>query len=135
MTGPVPNTLPKKERLCGKTSIGRLLDEGHHCSVSGLRCIYLNGNGLEHNRIMVSVPKKMFKRAVKRNLLKRRIRESWRKQKHDLNISGTDVLFIYPTKEILTYSQIYEAVGQIIEKIKKAEAHRANQNDTHEKQQ
>ena len=135
MNGPVPNTLPKKERLCGKTGIGRLLAEGHHCSVSGLRCIYLSANGLEHNRIMVSVPKKMFKRAVKRNLLKRRIRESWRKQKHELNTSGTDILFIYPSKEILTYGQIYDAVGQIIEKIKKAEILRSAQNDSHEKQQ
>ena len=69
---------------------------------------------------MVSVPKKMFKRAVKRNLLKRRIRESWRKQKACLNSSSTDILFIYPTKEILTYEQIYTAVGQLIEKINKA---------------
>ena len=135
MNGPVPNTLPKKERLCGKTGIGRLLAEGHHCSVSGLRCIYLTGNSLEHNRIMVSVPKKMFKRAVKRNLLKRRIRESWRKQKHDLNFPGTDILFIYPTKEILTYGQIYEAVGQIIGKINKAEINRSAENDNHGKQQ
>ena len=66
----------------------------------------------------MSVPKKMFKRAVKRNLLKRRIRESWRKQKHALQTTGgTDILFIYPTKEIQTYEQIYACVGQIIEMI------------------
>ena len=129
MNGPVPNTLPKKERLCGKTGIDRLLAEGHHCGVSGLRCIYLTDNGLEHHRIMVSVPKKLFKRAIKRNLLKRRIRESWRKQKHDLTASCTDILFIYPTKEILTYGQIYEAVGQIIGKINKTK------NDSHAKQE
>jgi len=35
-------------------------------------------------RMAVSVPKKHFKRAVKRNLIKRRIRESYRKQKHTL---------------------------------------------------
>ncbi|MBR4978012.1 MAG: ribonuclease P protein component [Bacteroidales bacterium] len=120
MNGPVPNTLPKKERLCGKTGIGKLLAEGRHGNVTGLRCVYLNENGCDYNRIMVSVPKKMFKRAVKRNLLKRRIRESWRKQKASLNSSSTDILFIYPTKEILSYEQIYTAVGQIIEKINKA---------------
>ena len=44
--------------------------------------------------------KKYHKRAVKRNLLKRRIRESYRKQKHNLNIDGgLDVLFMYSTKE------------------------------------
>ena len=79
----------------------------------------MSNNGTETNRIMVSVPKKMFKRAVKRNLLKRRIRECWRKQKHALQTTGTDILFIYPTKEIQSYEQIYTCVGQIIEKINK----------------
>ena len=113
-----PNTLPKKERLCGKTSIGKLLAKGRHGNVPGLRFLYITGTGNQENRIMVSVPKKMFKRAVKRNLLKRRIRESWRKQKHLLALNGgTDILFIYPSKEILSYEEIYSSVGNIIEKI------------------
>ena len=84
---------------------------------------------------MVSVPKKLFKRAVKRNLLKRRIRESWRKQKHCLKIGGTDILFIYPTKEIQTYEQIYTAVRQIIEKINKVEISRQSRDDNDGKQE
>ena len=113
-----PNTLPKKERLCGKTSIGKLLAKGRHGNVPGLRFLYLTDTGNEDTRIMVSVPKKMFKRAVKRNLLKRRIRESWRRQKHNLAMNGgTDILFIYPSKEILSYEEIYSSVGNIIEKI------------------
>ena len=120
MDSQTPNTLPKRERLCGKTSIGHLLAKGKHGNVPGLRFLYLTDTGSDTNRIMVSVPKKMFKRAVKRNLLKRRIRESWRKQKHALlTTGGTDILFIYPTKEIQTYEQIYSCVGQIIEKINK----------------
>lgn len=120
MDSQTPNTLPKRERLCGKTTIGHLLAKGKHGNVPGLRYLYLTDTGSDTNRIMVSVPKKMFKRAVKRNLLKRRIRESWRKQKHALlTTGGTDILFIYPTKEIQTYEQIYSCVGQIIEKINK----------------
>ena len=120
MDSQTPNTLPKRERLCGKTTIGHLLAKGKHGNVTGLRFLYLTDTGSDTNRIMVSVPKKMFKRAVKRNLLKRRIRESWRKQKHALlTTGGTDILFIYPTKEIQTYEQIYSCVGQIIEKINK----------------
>ena len=67
---------------------------------------------------MISVPKKLFKRAVKRNLLKRRIRESYRKQKHDLAVQGgLDVLFMYSTKDILSYEEIYSAIGNIIKNI------------------
>jgi ribonuclease P protein component len=66
---------------------------------------------------MVSVPKRNFKRAVKRNLLKRRIREAWR-----LNagiLEGTagdaatpsgrpryDLLFVYLGREIESYERI-----------------------------
>ena len=122
MDSQTPNTLPKQERLCGKTAIGQLIAKGKHGNVPGLKFLYLTDTGTESNRIMVSVPKKMFKRAVKRNLLKRRIRESWRKQKHSLlTDGGTDILFIYPMKEIQTYEQIYACVGQIIEKINKTQ--------------
>ena len=123
-----PNTLPKKERLCGKTSIGKLLAKGRHGNVPGLRFLYLTDTGNEDTRIMVSVPKKMFKRAVKRNLLKRRIRESWRRQKHNLALNGgTDILFIYPSKEILSYKQIYDCMGQIIEKLNKSQPQQNNE--------
>ena len=116
------NTLPKEERLCGKTGISHLLAKGRHGNVPNMRYLCLKNNGKEFNRIMVSVPKKLFKRAVKRNLLKRRIRESYRKQKHDLNLkSGVDLLFMYSTKDILSYEEIYKTVGQIIRKINESE--------------
>lgn len=76
------------------------------------------GDGSGRSRIMISVPKKSFKRAVKRNLLKRRIRESWRKQKHSLDVAGgVDILFMYSLKEVLGYEEIYAAVGKIIENL------------------
>ena len=118
MEGEVRNTLPKKERLCGKTAISKLLAKGKHGSVPGLRYLCLYGTEAEVTRMMVSVPKKSFKRAVKRNLLKRRIRESWRKQKHLLAVEGNlDILFMYSVKEVLPYEDIHAAVGQIIENI------------------
>ena len=121
MDGLSRNTLPKKERLCGKTSISMLLAKGRHGNVPGLRFCYLIGSGTDRNRIMVSAPKKLFKRAVKRNLLKRRLRESYRKQKHDLMLqTGLDLLITYSTKDILSYEEIYSAVGQVIAKVNMA---------------
>ena len=115
----IRHTLPKKERLCGKTAISTLLAKGRHGKVPGLRYCLNPDSGAEDNRIMVSVPKKMFKRAVKRNLLKRRIRESWRRQKHNLDgLNGYDILFTYSLKEILSYEEIYEAVGKVVEKVR-----------------
>ena len=118
MEGEIRNTLPKKERLCGKTAISTLLAKGKHGNVPGLRYLCLRRTDAEVNRIMVSVPKKSFKRAVKRNLLKRRIRDSWRKQKHMLTVGGKlDILFMYAVKDVLSYDDIYAAVGQIIENL------------------
>ena len=127
------NTLPKKERLCGKISISMLLAKGKHGNVEGRRYLCRKGTGNDVNRFMVSVPKKLFKRAVKRNLLKRRIRECYRKQKHNLTIeNGLDVLFMYSTKEILSYEQIYAAVGQIIDKINNSGKPKKNEQDVGE---
>ncbi len=116
MDTPVSNTLPKKERLCGKTNISNLLAKGKHGSVQDMRYLFLKNDSEGERRMMVSVPKKLFKRAVKRNLLKRRIREAYRRQKH-LLAGGVDILFIYTSREILPYETIFAAVGAVIEQI------------------
>jgi len=118
VNGSTPNTLPKRERLCGKKDIERLLATGKHGSVGAMRYIYATGSGQAYNRLLVSVPKKLFKRAVKRNLLKRRIRESWRRLKHKLkNESGTDILVMYSTKELLAYKDIHSCVENVINRV------------------
>lgn len=132
MDNQIRHTLPKKERLCGKTGISKLLADGKHGNIPGFRFCYLSGNQLDYNRIMVSVPKKIFKRAVKRNLLKRRIRESWRLQKETLNATGVDILFTYSTKEILKFEDIQAAVAKVIEKINKGAAQKISDNGTAE---
>ena len=124
MNGKGPDNLPKKERLCGKKAIETLLAKGRHGSVGPIRYIHRADNGEEFSRILISVPKKLFKRAVKRNLLKRRIRESWRRLKHNLVAAehGMDILFIYSTKEVMTYQDIYTHIESVISKLNENQA-------------
>ena len=65
----------------------------------------------------VSVGKRHFKRAVDRNLLKRRIREAYRKQKHDVIETLTalgisiDIFFVYSNARISDYAEIETAMN------------------------
>ncbi|MBP5217384.1 MAG: ribonuclease P protein component [Bacteroidales bacterium] len=113
------NTLPKSERLCGKVSVSALMSKGRWGFTSGLKyCFQIppDGEGTP-NRMMVSVPKRLFKRAVRRNLLKRRIREAYRTRKELLPPSGVSVLFLYNTPEILDFQTVTEQVESILRRI------------------
>ena len=106
-------TLSKSERLCGKKAIAGLMEHGKGGSVGCLRYKYLKTGDAEVTRILVSVPKRHFKRAVKRNLLKRRIRESYRLQK-DLLPVPVDVAFLYQAREVLSFDEIYAAMREVL---------------------
>ena len=73
--------------------------------------------------VLFSVPKRNIKRAVGRNLLKRRSREAYRLAKLELNRLAAerglhiDIALIYSTKEILDYSILSNAVKNILAKI------------------
>ena len=111
-------TLPKAERLCGKTAVVSLFEAGKNASAGCLRCKYLFRADEAPSRIVVSVPKRSFKRAVRRNLLKRRLRESYRTQKELLGAAAPlDLLFVYNSKEILDYQIIREDVANILRTI------------------
>ncbi len=113
----MPQTFPKKERLSGKTSIDRLLRCARYGHVGGMKYAFAEGSGLEYNRLLISVSKRLFKRAVRRNLLKRRIREAYRTQKDLLPPQGIDVLLTYDTKEILPYASVRESVAAALSEI------------------
>jgi ribonuclease P protein component len=112
------NTLSKAERISSKRDISRLLSNGRWGSCEAVKYCIFCPNGLEFSRILVSVPKKHFKRAVKRNLLKRRIREAYRTQKTLCQVQGADILFQYDSPDILTFDEIKDRVAAILRQIK-----------------
>lgn len=108
------NTLTKQERLHNKAAIDTLLSKGRFGNLGEMKYCVRKDSGEPVNRIMVSVSKKFFKRAVKRNLLKRRIREAYRTQKSLLETPGHDILFIYNSKEVLSSEVIRAKVEEIL---------------------
>ena len=107
-------TLVKSERLSSKTAISDLLKNGRWITAGCLKCCYLHHPEGSQDRILVSVPKRNFKRAVKRNLLKRRIRESYRTQKDLLRpaAGSVDVMFFYNIKDIADFGTVSTDLAQ-----------------------
>ena len=81
-------TFSKEERLCSKKLIERLFAGGNRSFPAfPLRVVYMPLSVDENPAdvsILISVPKKRFKHAVKRNLVKRQVREAYRLNKHIL---------------------------------------------------
>ena len=112
------NTLRKDERLSGKKSIATLLADGRWGVHTCIKYCWMRREGEAElpSRLLVSVPKRLFKRAVKRNLLKRRIREAWRIRKP----AGIDILLQFNGSEVADFATILEAVTAIVNKISRA---------------
>ena len=112
------DSAPSAERRKGSGEYGPQCPGGGCHEVTGGRMVEnYDVVRLSPNNIIVSVPKRLFKRAVKRNLLKRRLREAYRTQKGLLPPEGYSILFLYNTKEVLDYAAVREQVGAILQKI------------------
>jgi ribonuclease P protein component len=111
---------PKKERLSLKKDIDKLFNNGLSVIAYPLRTLYLlkTEDALKNEEvsILISVPKKRFKRAVKRNRLKRLMRESYRLNNSELKSvvsrSGKNltIAFIYISDSIFLYEDIEKAM-------------------------
>lgn len=112
------DSAPSAERREGSGEYGPQCPRGGCHEVTGGRMVEnYDVVRFSPNNIIVSVPKRLFKRAVKRNLLKRRLREAYRTQKGLLPPEGYSILFLYNTKEVLDYAAVREQVGAILQKI------------------
>src|SRR5436853_287027 len=105
------NTFRKVERLSRKKWIQELFDKGSSFNFYPFRILYI-----EHpeppasfNQVMFSVSKRLFKKAVDRNTVKRRMREAYRLNKGPDGLSGKLLLaYIYTAREILPSTVLRE---------------------------
>ena len=117
-------SLPQEERLKGKIRIDNLFSNAKGVLSYPYRALF-TPNGSGKDVIMISIPKRKFKHAVDRNLLRRRTREAYRLNKTILNQTesnkGLDIAFLYigDKKEEFAYLQkkMCDALNKIATKI------------------
>ena len=108
---------PKKQHLAQRETIRDLATKGKVLFKYPIKAFFKTTTDIGCARYVVTVPKKEFKRAVKRNLLKRRMREAIRlNQAECLDGACSDFLMVYIAKEICDYSVIEAAVRDILSK-------------------
>ncbi|MDX1478905.1 MAG: ribonuclease P protein component [Saprospiraceae bacterium] len=117
--------LRPSERLKRRKAISALFAHGNSVQVFPLRLVFrlVERQGRYPAQLAISVPRKRFKRAVDRNLLKRRMREAYRHNKHTLYAAIPDpsrqlaLMIIYTSDEIQTFDTIERALQRALDLI------------------
>jgi ribonuclease P protein component len=108
-------TFRKAERLSRKKWIQELFDKGSSFNFYPYRILYIpHPDGVSsHNQVMFTVPKRLFKRAVDRNKVRRRMREAYRLNKGPDSLSGKLLIaYIYTAREILPSTILREKLAK-----------------------
>lgn len=116
----IPPTLPRQERLKSRKLIQKVFDRNSpSVSAYPLRAVlYRSSEEGEHlPQILITVPKRNFKKAVDRNRIKRWIREAYRLQKTPFP-GTTSLAFLYVGKEQTSFVQVERLMQQVLNKLK-----------------
>lgn len=114
-------TFKKSERIYKRDEIQALFKSGKSFNEFPFRVLHLKiEKDEEPVKIAVSIPKRRFKKAVDRNLLKRRTKEAYRTNKTNLraklneeNFSLT-AMFIYIGNDPLPFKEIEDKINLIL---------------------
>ena len=119
-------TFKKEERLCNKKLIDGLFHSGSSflCYPFKVSWLFTADSQPVCVQILFSVSKKRFKKAVDRNLIKRRIREAYRlnkqQQLYDV-LTGIDKSIVFSVgyigKEILAYDTIEKKMQKLLSQL------------------
>ena len=112
--------LPKEQRLYKKKAIQLLFEKGKGFNFYPFRVVVYTHNSEDDEpsipRFLVSVSKKRFHHAVKRNRVKRLVREAWRRNKYELLVNCEkqkvtfDIALVYTATIILPYEDIEKKI-------------------------
>jgi ribonuclease P protein component len=112
---------PRKEKLKSEKLIQAVFEKGESVTAYPLKLIFLASPASDPKiQAAVTVPKKNFRSAVKRNSIKRLMREAYRLNKHHIfnKIEGSYAfMFLYLGKEIPSYGQIEGPMIKLLEKV------------------
>jgi len=109
---------PKSNRILKKKEFEVLLNRGIKIAAYPFLGVYAWTEGICGLQIAISVKKKIFKRAVKRNKIKRRIREIFRKNKHafpsNIQTQNLKLLIVYISKKVESFEIFEKAFLELI---------------------
>lgn len=134
-----PATLRKEERICSRKLIDAIFSGSKSRSMSAfpLRVVYMPLDTPEAGdstveslgdtqparprpkaKMLISVPKKHFKRAVKRNRVKRQVREAYRKNKSIIADKAVALAFIWTDGHLRESAQVEEKVVNLLTRVR-----------------
>jgi ribonuclease P protein component len=116
-------TFKKEERLYGHAALENVYENGKHLHSNNIKVLFIEvpQSAYPACRVVFSVPKRNFKKAVDRNLIKRRMREVYRNHKHLLyqhlaeKQKSIYIYLIYTAKQIISFDELKENLVQALQ--------------------
>ena len=121
-------TFPKSEKLVSLKAIDSTFAAGNSLFCYPIKLLYTPNTDSSVNQALFSVPKRNFKRANKRNTLKRRMREAYRLNKYALDDVSREtemsynLVLLYVAKEEESYKRIADSMVTLLKRLGAATA-------------